>query len=252
MRKVVFFNYVWWAVFGSLFVTQISNAQMSASLRGFVTDPSGSVVPGASLAITDSAGRISRTKSDKQGNYVFPAVVPGQYNVDAFVEGTTADVGSELKLPAPIAIALRPGNTVKNIELQIVAAAQKLAVEGESSTPQVSTDTASNASAMLIKGKDLDALAEDPNALAEYLQALAGPSAGPNGGQIFVDGFSGGVLPSKDSIREIRINQNPLSPEFEKLGLGRIEILTKPGTDKFRGSAFYNFADDAWNSRNPY
>ena len=45
------------------------------------------------------------------------------------------------------------------------------------------------------------------------LQALAGPSAGPGGGAIFIDGFSGGQLPSKESIREIRINQNPFSPE---------------------------------------
>src|SRR5439155_3820388 len=68
----------------------------------------------------------------------------------------------------------------------------------------------------------------------------------------FIDGFSGGELPPKDSIREIRINQNPFSPEYDKLGFGRIEIFTKPGTDKFRGSLFYNFADDFWNSRNPY
>jgi hypothetical protein len=67
-----------------------------------------------------------------------------------------------------------------------------------------------------------------------------------------VDGFSGGQLPSKDSIREIRINQNPFSPEYDKLGFGRIEVFTKPGTDRLRGTAFYNFGSDAWNSRDPY
>ena len=84
------------------------------------------------------------------------------------------------------------------------------------------------------------------------MQALAGPSAGPEGGEIFIDGFSGGQLPSKDSIREVRINQNPFSPEFDKLGYGRIEILTKPGTDKLHGQGFFNFGDDIFNSRNPY
>src|ERR1043166_6455671 len=81
---------------------------------------------------------------------------------------------------------------------------------------------------------------------------LAGPAAGPNGGSIFIDGFSGGELPPKNAIREIRINQNPFSPEYDKLGFGRIEIFTKPGTDKFRGSVGYNFANDKWNSRNAY
>jgi hypothetical protein len=78
------------------------------------------------------------------------------------------------------------------------------------------------------------------------------PSAGPNGGQLFVDGFTAGELPPKESIREIRINSNPFSPEYDTLGYGRIEIFTKPGTDKFHGTAFYNFGDDFWNSRNPY
>jgi hypothetical protein len=67
-----------------------------------------------------------------------------------------------------------------------------------------------------------------------------------------VDGFSGGQLPPKESIREIRINQNPFSPEYDKLGYGKIEIFTKPGFDKYRGTAQWNFANDFWNTRNPY
>ena len=83
---------------------------------------------------------------------------------------------------------------------------------------------------MVLRGADLEALSDDPDDLAADLAALAGPSAGPNGGSIFVDGFSGGQLPPKESIREIRINQNPFSPEYDKLGYGKIEIFTKPGS----------------------
>src|SRR6059058_995880 len=79
---------------------------------------------------------------------------------------------------------------------------------------------------------------------------LAGTAAGPKGD--YIDGFSGGQLPLKNAIREVRINQNPFSPEYDKLGFGRIEIFTKPGTDKLRGSIGYNFANDFWNSRNAY
>ena len=77
------------------------------------------------------------------------------------------------------------------------------------------------------KDKDLEALSDDPDELSNELSALAGPSAGPNGGQIYIDGFTGGQLPPKSAIREIRINQNPFSAEFDKIGYGRIEILTK-------------------------
>ncbi len=122
----------------------------------------------------------------------------------------------------------------------------------ENATPALSTDSSSNASAVVLRGADLDALSDDPDDLAADLQALAGPSAGPNGGSIFIDGFSGGQLPPKESIREIRINQNPFSPEYDKLGYGKIEIFTKPGSDKYRGTAQWNFANDFWNTRNPY
>ena len=99
----------------------------------------------------------------------------------------------------------------------------------------MSIEAGGNTSAIVLKGKDLDALSDDPDELSNELTALAGPSAGPNGGQIYIDGFTGGQLPPKSAIREIRINQNPFSAEFDKLGYGRIEILTKPGTDKLHG-----------------
>ncbi len=104
----------------------------------------------------------------------------------------------------------------------------------------------------MLKGKDLDALSDDPDELQSELEALAGPSAGPNGGQIYVDGFTAGQLPPKSAIREIRINQNPFSAEYDKLGYGRIEILTKPGTDKFHGQLLVNGNSSAFNSLNPF
>jgi len=67
--------------------------------------------------------------------------------------------------------------------------------------------------------------------------ALAGPSAGPSGGQIYIDGFTGGQFAAKASIREIRINQNPFSSEYDKLGYGRIEIFTKPERINCTGSS---------------
>ena len=105
---------------------------------------------------------------------------------------------------------------------------------------------------MVIKGKELDALSDDPDELQSELNALAGPAAGPNGAQIFIDGFTGGQLPPKSSIREIRINQNPFSAQYDKLGYGRIEILTKPGTDKLHGNLMVMGNSSAFNSLNPF
>ena len=109
-----------------------------------------------------------------------------------------------------------------------------------------------SASTIVLKGKDLDALSDDPDELQSELEALAGPSAGPNGGQIYVDGFTAGQLPPKSAIREIRINQNPFSAEYDKLGYGRIEIFTKPGTDQYHGQFLINGNSSAFNSLNPF
>ena len=102
------------------------------------------------------------------------------------------------------------------------------------------------------KVADLDALPDDPDDLEADLQALAGPSAGPNGGQMYIDGFTAGQLPPKSSIREIRINSNPFSSEYDRVGYGRIEIFTKPGTDTFHVQLEIMGNDSAFNSRNPF
>src|SRR5437588_11078920 len=134
--------------------------------------------------------------------------------------------------------------------MAIQAEQQNVVVTDE--TPTVNVEASGNSNAIVLKGKDLDALSDDPDELSNELSALAGPSAGPNGGQIFIDGFSGGQLPPKSAIREIRVNQNPFSAEYDRLGYGRIEILTKPGTDKLHGQFMINGNASALNARNPF
>lgn len=215
----------------------------TAILRGQVTDESGAVVPGAKIALTGAPGGPKSTAADATGSYTFAGLTPGDYSVVASAP--------DLSQAQPARIALKPGAQTLNLVLRVASMAEKVTV-AESGGPAVSTEASNNASAVVLQGADLDALSDDPDDLAADLQALAGPSAGPNGGSIFVDGFSGGQLPPKESIREIRINQNPFSPEYDKLGYGKIEIFTKPGFDKYRGSAQWNFANDFWNTRNPY
>src|SRR5258708_7993039 len=53
-------------------------------------------------------------------------------------------------------------------------------------------------------------------------------------------------------MREIRGNQNPVSAEYDKLGYGRIEVFTKPGTDKYHGQFSVEGNSSAMNSRNPF
>jgi hypothetical protein len=230
----------------SLFLTLLLASSLfaqNAILRGQVIDESGAVIPGAGVTLRGPAGVIRTIMADHAGSYSFADVTPGGYTVEA--------AAPSLVQAAPLQITLKAGVQTLNVTLKVASMAEKVTVE-ENAAPALSTDSSSNASAFVLRGDDLQALSDDPNDLAADLQALAGPSAGPNGGSIFVDGFSGGQLPPKESIREIRINQNPFSPEYDKLGYGKIEIFTKPGSDKYRGTARWNFANQFWNSRNPY
>lgn len=219
-----------------------SFAAQIASLSGRVTDESGAVVQAATVTLSDTkSAQAALSRAD--GSYSFQRLAPGDYTISASAR--------QMALPKPVEISLRPGANSFNLQLKIVTATQRVVVQ-ESAGPAISTEASNNASATVIRGDDLQALSDDPEDLAADLQALAGPSAGPNGGAIFVDGFSGGQLPPKESIREVRINQNPFSPEYDKLGYGRIEIFTKPGTDHFHGSVGYNLGSAVWNGRNPY
>jgi hypothetical protein len=227
----------------ALGLVALPSLSQAITLHGQVTDETGAVIPGAIVTLTGADGVPRAAVSTREGTYSFNNLPAGNYTVNASSPG--------LALRQPAQVSAKAGSQTLNLSLNVVAEKQQVTVE-ENGAPAVSTEAAANASAVVLRGEDLDALSDNPDDLAADLQALAGPAAGPNGGAIFIDGFSGGQLPPKESIREIRINQNPFSPEYDKLGFGRIEIFTKPGTNKFHGSAGYNFANDFWNSRNAY
>ena len=217
-------------------------AQNAVTVRGQVTDPSAAVVPGATVQLIGPTASRS-AKTDGQGRYqvTLPA---GKYSVRADAKGFVTFTQPAFEVTAGQAGAL-------DIALQIAAQAQEVQVSDQAAG-QVSTDPSSNVGALVLKADDIEALPDDPDDLQADLQALAGPAAGPNGAQFFVDGFSGGQLPPKSSIREIRINSNPFSSEFDRPGFGRIEILTKPGSDSYHGGGSFNFGDKVFDSRNPF
>src|SRR6266480_5134049 len=159
--------------------------QNRGSLRGLVKDELGASIVGASVTITDAGGQAKTTVSSNEGIYLFSGLAPGKYTVRASAKGFAVSGDEEVELKAGQRQTL-------DLTLKVTIEEQKVTVAGE--TP-VSTDASANANQTVISGKDLDALPDDPDELAAALQALAGPSVGPNGGQIFVDGFSGGRLP---------------------------------------------------------
>ena len=221
-----------------------ANAQQTgATVHGLVADPENAVIPGATVTFTPASGKALITQSQGDGTYSVRGVPAGTYSVTVTMRGFASFVRLGVKISAGQAMTL---------DVKMAIEEQKEEVNVTAQSAQVSVDPDSNASATVIKGKDLDALSDDPDELSSELTALAGPAAGPNGGQIYVDGFTGGQLPPKSSIREIRINQNPFSAQYDKLGYGRVEVFTKPGTDKYHGNLSVQGGDKAFNTSNPF
>ena len=221
-------------------ISPYAKAQEAGSLRGQVLDPTGAVVPDAVITLSQD-GKVTTTRSGRDGVYLFQALPAGTYSLSVDSQG--------FALSSKIVVSIRSGQSRQlNLSLTIAVEQQNVQVNDQSNGVSLNPDE--NSSALVIKGGDLDALSDDPDQLQNELQALAGPAAGPNGGQIYIDGFSGGQLPPKSSIREIRVNQNPFSAEFDRIGYGRIEILTKPGSDKFSGHVTSLATDSALNTGN--
>jgi hypothetical protein len=226
----------------SLVSVGAASAQAVGSIAGSVTDPLGAVIVGATVTAVSSTGQQKQAISNAKGEYVISGLAPGTYTIKAIAPGFALYENTEVQVTASERNELFVILTISGVEENVEV----------SNNEQISTDPDQNLSATILRDADLDALPDDPDELQAALQALAGAGAGPNGGQIYIDGFTGGQLPPKESIREIRINQNPFSAEFDRIGHGRIEILTRPGSERWRGSAFGNFNDESLNSRNPF
>jgi Carboxypeptidase regulatory-like domain len=211
-------------------------------LHGQITDQTGAVIPAASITVKNSSGLVVSATSDGAGAYDVKNLPAGKYTVSVTAKGFA---------PTKQDIEIAAGQN-KNTDIPMEILVKEEDIQVQSDAAKVGTGSDNNSNSVVISGKDLDALSDDPDELQQELQALAGPSAGPNGGQIYIDGFTGGELPPKSSIREIRINQNPFSAQYDRMGFGRIEILTKPGTDKLHGQFFFNDNHSFLDALNPF
>ncbi len=194
----------------------IADAQAAGSIHGQVLDSTGALVPNATVVLTH--GGRSETHSGMDGAFNLKSIDSGTYTLTVNAAGFATYSKTD--------VSVRSGQVVELI-ISVIVKAEQLTVSVSDQNSEVSVNPDENVSAMMIKGADLDALSDYPNELASQLRPLAGPAAGPNGGQIYVDGFSGGQIPPKSTIREIRINQNPFSAEFDRLSYGRIQIFTR-------------------------
>src|SRR5260370_22970947 len=173
----------------------------SATLSGKVIDQTGAVIPQATITVTGPNETPISATTDQAGAFAIHRLPPGTYAVIATAQGF-----APLKKDA---VTLSAGQTQSlNLALEIQTQEEKVEVQSEPGT-QLDVSSSSSAGSLTIKGKDLEALSDDPDELQSELQALAGPSAGPNGGQIYNDRFTRGPPSPTTRTSENRVTQKP-------------------------------------------
>ncbi|MGH9141618.1 MAG: carboxypeptidase regulatory-like domain-containing protein, partial [Vicinamibacterales bacterium] len=226
--------------------TALAGAQTPpVAVSGSVQDQTGAVLPAATVELVNAAGAVVQTATaDAAGAFRFARVAPGQYELRAGYAGFKPAT-------AKLRVGTRPLPS-QRLVLDLAALAQEITVSNAAT--EVGAAAGSNVDAITV---DQDMLASlpvfDNDVVATMSQFLDAGSIGNGGVTIVVNGMEVSALNvSAAQMQQIRINRDPYSAEYSRPGRGRVEILTKPGTQQYHGEGSLIFRDAAVNARNPF
>ncbi|MBA3632658.1 MAG: TonB-dependent receptor [Acidobacteria bacterium] len=207
-------------------------AQENSRLQGRVFDENGAVVVGAAIILENNQNQKLTATTGAQGQYLFPDLSNGKYTLNVNAQGF-AESSQTVEIK---------NSTTLDVTLKITV--------NERIDVQIKSD---NLTAVTLTGAKIDALPSDPRQLRLRLQRLANASGAANNLVVYVDGFrEEGALPPKEAIAAILINAEPFAAQFPEPGKARVEIITKPATERLHGELNFNFSDESLNARNPF
>ena len=218
------------------------------AITGVVQDQTGAVLAGANVELASVAGTApsvpQSTTADGTGTFRFENVAPGQYELRATYEGfkpasTRVRVGSRA-----------PGT--QKLLLAIAGLTQEITVSNAAA--EVDARVSTNVDAVAVDQSMLESLPVfDHDYVATLSRFLDAGSAGTGGVTLVVNGMEVNALNvSASVVSQIRINQDPYSAEYSRPGRGRIEILTKAGSQEYHAETNLVFRDSHLNGRNPF
>lgn len=212
----------------------------TAILSGIVSDQSGAKIVHAEVHL-EGAGRTRDVATDSQGRFTV-GLEPGTYKLSISSGGFQPFERDELTLKTGQDVSLK-------IILNIATHEEELNVRSDGASS--ATDPNNNLGAFRFQEEQLNVFSDNDEIFQQQLAAIVGTDT-LNPAQLYVDGFSGGRIPPKKALREVRINQNPLSTQFDRFGLDRIEVFTKPGLTAFHGDFSVEFNNQDLNAKNPF
>ena len=245
---------------------------VTASLSGSVIDPAGAAIPEAAVTVTNTQTGISaRAASDRSGNYIFPALSPGEYTISVEKQGFKSSLISGITLLV---------NQQARVDAQLQVGALTTTVEVSGAAPLVQTNTASvgtvigqrevveiplnlrrfSALATLVPGTVPDnggfASGAFGSTFSEQTYAANGNRDASN--NPLLDGMDARNIslgaftlqPPPDAIQEFKIQTNIYSAAFGKSAGSTINLVTKSGANDFHGGVYEFLRNDKLDARN--
>lgn len=249
----------------------------TASLNGTVTDPSGALIPGATVSLKNVATNIERTTStNSAGHYVLVNINPGRYTLtvhkDGFSTVTQPEFALEVNQTSTVDFSLHLGSTVESVtveaaevglqtstsELGTVIEKQSvndLPLNGRNFTqllnltPGVSTvNTAQNGSNQQFAGNTVGSFSF-PSINGQTNRSNLFLVDGLNDQESFSSTYS--VPPIVDDIQEFKVDSHNDQAQFGGVLGGVVNVVTKSGTNNFHGAAWEFFRNSAFDAKNP-
>ena len=248
---------------------------VTGSISGTVTDPTGAVVPGASItALNTDTGISTSTQTNTQGFYSFPVLPTGKYEVTIRAAGFEEYRQTDLVLDVNNALRIDAAMKVGGVTQEVSVSATAVHVD-TSNTQMGEVIGTSKITAVPLNGRSYtDLLSLQPGVVpASSGAASSNPVSGNlNPGAISISGqresangfminganaeenfyMVAGIIPNLDSIGEFRILTNNADAEYGNYSGGLVNVITKSGTNQLHGSAFDFVRNTSLDSRNFY
>ncbi len=240
-----------------------------ADVQGVVRDESKAVLPGAVVTAVNKDTNVARTAtSDAQGRFVLAALPPGTYKIAAALQGfathTRDGVGLQLGQSVDLEFTLKIAGGKE--ELTVVTEAPVIDPSDTSVSSVVGRQQIEN---LPINGRNFISFSiitpgvttdRTPQQGASATSGLSFTGQRARSNNIMVDGLDnndavvGSVRAtfSQEAIREFQVITNSYSAEFGKASGGVVNIVTKSGTNEFRGNAFWYFRDKSLNAKDHF
>jgi hypothetical protein len=225
-------------------ITATAQRQAGVSVSGTVVDQTGAVLPNAQVELRAASGQAQSTTSGESGQFQFSAVAPGRYDIVASLGGfetTTVHVTVGGRPPAALRVTMPVAGITQEITVGSAAA-------------DVRADATSNLDSSTVDEHTLQNLPIfNEDVIGTMSRFLDSSAIGTNGVMLVVNGVEVNSLTLPASaIQQIKINQDPYAPEFRQAGRGRIEVITKPGSQRYSGTGGLVFRDAALDAKDAF